>query len=84
MNTYKNIHMNIRMKIKINILDKLNKRSRECAHIMSSTFGQFWTPHPPLNHQDHHDTIQIIKICFSIIIRNIFWGVVAVFKDIKA
>ena len=30
------------------------------------------------------DTIQIIKICFSIIIRNIFLGVVAIFKEIKS
>ena len=29
---------------------------------------------------DFSDTIQIIKICFSIILRNIFWGLGAVFK----
>ena len=32
---------------------------------------------------DFSDTFQIIKICFSTIIRTIFWGVGAVFKNIK-
>ena len=33
---------------------------------------------------DFYDMFQIIKICFSIIIRNVFWGVGAVFKEFKA
>ena len=33
---------------------------------------------------DFYDTFQIIKICFSIFIRNMFWGVGAVFKEIRA
>ena len=33
---------------------------------------------------DFYDTLQIIKICFSIIIMNILWDVGAVFKKIRA
>ena len=33
---------------------------------------------------DFYDTFQIIKICFSINIMNIFWDVGAVFKKIRA
>ena len=32
---------------------------------------------------DLYDAFQIIKLCFSIIIRNVFWGVGAVFKVIN-
>ena len=32
---------------------------------------------------DFYDMFQIIKLCFSIIIRNIFWGVGTVFKYIR-
>ena len=34
--------------------------------------------------RDLYDMFQIIKNNFSIIIRNIFWGVGAVFKNIRA
>ena len=33
---------------------------------------------------DFYDMFQIIKICLSIIVRNIFWGVGSVFKEIRA
>ena len=33
---------------------------------------------------DLFDKFQIIKRCFSIIIRNVFWGIGAVFKKIRA
>ena len=33
---------------------------------------------------DFYDKFYIIKICFSIIIRNIFWAVEAVFEEIRA
>ena len=33
---------------------------------------------------DSYDTFQIMKICFSIITRNIFWDVGDVFKKIRA
>ena len=33
---------------------------------------------------DFYDKFEIIKICFSIMIRNIFWAIEAVFKDIRA
>ena len=32
---------------------------------------------------DLYNTFQIVKICFSIITRNIFWGIGAAFKDIR-
>ena len=40
-----------------------------------------WTESELLD--DFYDTFQMIKICFSIIIRNIFWDFGAVFKNIK-
>ena len=33
---------------------------------------------------DFYDKFCIIKICFSIIIRNIFWAVEAAFEEIRA
>ena len=58
----------------------------------SAVSAQALTPHPPLICwrntwtegellDDFHDMFQIIKIYFSIIVRNIFWGV---FKEIRA
>ena len=60
----------------------------------SSRSSQVLTLHPPLNWwcntwtegkllDDFSDRFQIIKIWFNISKRNIFWGVGAVFKDIK-
>ena len=61
----------------------------------SALSAQALTPHPRLICwrntwkegelvDDFYDTFQIIKICFSIIIMNIFWDVGAVFKKIRA
>ena len=68
---------------------------REHSSITSATFprsAQALTPHNPLICwrnawtegellDDFYDMFQIIKICFSIMVRNIFWGV---FKEIRA
>ena len=68
---------------------------RECSSITSASFPRFWTFPPALifwrNNwtegellDDLYDKFQIIKIYFSIFIRNIFWGIGAVFKNIRA
>ena len=64
-------------------------------HLLQHYQQKPWTPTPRLICwrntwkegelvDDFYDTFQIIKICFSINIMNIFWDVGAVFKKIRA
>ena len=55
----------------------------ECPQMLLSVcWRNTWTEGELL--EDLYDMFQIITICFSFMIRNIFWGVGAAFKEIMA